>query len=226
MKFHPIKLFLALLPGLILLNNINTVTEAAELYDVPIIILEEPEVFIPQETSESVQILTASVTVESTVYEIPKYPGMKKWLDYRCFRGNTKQARLQQYAITDASGLRQVDGCYCIAVGSRFNTEIGQRLDLVLENGTVIPCVMGDQKANVHTDATNTFSNTTKNLCCSEFIVSTRNLKHEASQKGDASFVMDIWNSPVSKIITYNINILEEIENDKYPTENIPNPNS
>lgn len=220
-----LELFLLLLPGLVFFNYSSCVTEAAEVFNVPIIVLEEEETQSSQPEiriiSEPIQVLTASKTVESVVYEIPKYPGMKKWLDYRCYGGNTRQAKLQKYATTDSFGLRQIDGCYCIAVGSRFNTEIGQRIDLLLENGTVIPCVMGDQKADIHTDATNTFSNTTRNLCCSEFIVSTKDLEREAKHRGDASFIAEIWESPVDKIITYNINILEDIDNGRYPTENL-----
>lgn len=154
--------------------------------------------------------------IESKSYDIPPYPGMKKWMDYRVFGGNTRQNKLQQYCITDSFGLRGVDGMYCIAVGSRFGTEIGQRIDLILKNGTVIPCVMGDQKANVHTDSTNTFSNTTHNLCCSEFIVDTHKLKHEAAKRGDISFICDIWDSPVVKIVTYDINILDDLEAELY----------
>lgn len=159
------------------------------------------------------------IHVDSKIYDIPPYPGMKKWMSYKSFSKGSKQYKLQQYCITDSFGLRGVDGLYTIAIGSRFGTKIGQRIDLVLENGTVIPCVMGDQKANVHTDATNTFSNTTRNLCCSEFIVDSRKLKSEAAHRGDTSFICDIWQSPVTKIIVYDINVLEELEAGHYAPE-------
>ena len=218
-----IKLFFTLLPGLILLNCLPLVAEEYEIHDIPIIVFEEIESFEPYIVPEPTQVLTASEVVESTVYKIPNYGGMKKWLDYRCFSSRTAQGRLQKYAFTDSNGLRQVNGCYCIAIGSRFKTKIGQRIDLVLKNGTVIPCVMGDQKADIHTDTTNTFSNTNRNLCCSEFIVSTKQLTKEAAHRGDTSFIADIWCSPVDKIITYNINILEDIESGEYE-EIIPIP--
>lgn len=162
--------------------------------------------------------------VESEIYDIPPYPGMKKWMSHKLFGKSTKQYKLQQYAITDSSGLRGVDGLYCIAIGSRFGTKIGQRIDLVLENGTVIPCVMGDQKANVHTDASNTFSNSNGNPCCSEFIVDTAMLNRDAAKRGDTSFIYDIWNSPVDKIIVYDINILEELEAETYGAINYYTP--
>lgn len=164
-------------------------------------------------TPEKEYTITENVIrIHSTAYDIPPYPGIKKWMGYRSFGSGSKQYKLQQYCTTDSFGLRGVDGLYCIAIGSRFGTKIGQRIDLILKNGTVIPCVMGDQKADIHTDETNTFSNTTHNLCCSEFIVDTARLKSEAAHRGDASFVHDIWQSPVVKIIVYDINILEALE--------------
>lgn len=217
MNLANIRLLLYLLPGLILFNNVECMQSEPLIYDIPIIIEEEGETE-PKEESETYKpiIEYPSDPVESEVYDIPPYPGMKKWMDYRCFSKRTRQGQLQQYCITDSYGLRQVDGVYCIAVGSRFGTTIGQRLDLVLANGTVIPCVMADQKANVHTDATNTFSNTTQNLCCSEFVVQTERLDREAAKRGDTSFVCDIWCSPVVKIVTYDINILDDIESGDY----------
>lgn len=171
-------------------------------------------------TSEQEYTITENlIRVNSQVYDIPLYPGMKKWMGYKLFGRGSKQYRLQQYCITDSFGLRGVDGLYTIAIGSRFGTKIGQRIDLVLENGTVIPCVMGDQKADIHTDETNTFSNTTRNLCCSEFIVDAARLKSEAAHRGDASFVHDIWQSPVTKIVVYDINILDELEAGHYAPE-------
>ena len=185
-------------------------TDTIYIYQLPIDVTPEQEYTITENL----------IRVNSQVYDIPPYPGVKKWMGYKSFGRGTKQYKLQQYCITDGFGLRSVDGLYAIAIGSRFGTKIGQRIDLVLENGTVIPCVMGDQKADRHTDATNTFSNTTRNLCCSEFIVDTRMLDNQAAFRGDTSFICDIWQSPVTKIIVYNINILEELEAERYAAEN------
>lgn len=38
----------------------------------------------------------------------------------------------------------KLDDRYLIAVGSKFNTLPGQYIDLILENGVVIKCMMGD----------------------------------------------------------------------------------
>lgn len=39
-----------------------------------------------------------------------------------------------------------------IATGSGVSHDIGRYIDIVLENGTVIPCVIGDAKDDAHTD--------------------------------------------------------------------------
>lgn len=217
MKVEYLKLFALLLPGLVILNPVQCMTaeeipevewemEAEERTEEEEIIAEPPA---PVETEQAEY---TAAPIKADIYEIPHYAGMKKWMDYRSFKGGSDQKLLQQYAITDSCGLRQVAGAYCVAVGSRFGTEIGQRFDLVLENGMVIPCVMGDMKADAHTDPTNTFTNMNRNLCCSEFIVSAGDLPEEASRRGDASFVSDTWQSPVARIIVYNINVLDEFE--------------
>lgn len=61
-------------------------------------------------------------------------------------------------AYTDeTTGFRCVDGRYCIAVGSGYCSQIGTKIDLVMEDGSIIPCVMGDAKADIHTDDTHRF---------------------------------------------------------------------
>lgn len=125
------------------------------------------------------------------------------------FGKNTRQQRLQNCAYTDAMGFRIVDGRYCIAVGSAVGKTVGTYIDVVLENGTVIPCVMGDQKANRDTDSSN---QRTSNGCVSEFIVDTKALKRngtKASARGDVSFAFPEWQSRVVEFRVYDKNALD-----------------
>lgn len=142
-------------------------------------------------------------------YQIPAYSGKKSWMGYNLFGSGTNQYALQQLAETDQDGLRKVDGRYCVAIGSHFGTVIGQKFDLVLENNVVIPCVMGDQKADCHTDSSNIF---TQNGCCSEFIVDQTLLNSAAKQSGDVSSVSEKWDSPVVTVIVYDENALTNNE--------------
>ena len=50
-----------------------------------------------------------------------------------------------------------IDGRCLIALGSRFSTTIGTYIDVILEDGTVIPCMLGDGKSDAHTDHTHTY---------------------------------------------------------------------
>ena len=91
---------------------------------------------------------------------------------------------------------------YLIAVGSKFNTLPGQYIDLVLQNGVVIECIMGDEKADRDTDVTNTF--TYHSRCCSEFIIDTNTVRQDIYERGNASLKHESWDSPVVKIVVYD----------------------
>lgn len=169
---------------------VNEITEPIEAEAIaenndPIIIEVPNEVAeVPEEEQPIVEIEEFS----QVAFTIPSYPGMKKWMSYRAFGSGTKQKLLQQFAVTNEKGFRMIGNRYLVALGTHFGAQIGQCFDLVLVNGTVIPCVLGDVKAPQHTDASNIFSNTTKNLCASEFIVDTKLLDSAAKHRGDASF--------------------------------------
>lgn len=142
-----------------------------------------------------------------TTYSVPINRGFKSYMDYRTLTNKSSwQYKLQKiYATTGNYGIRMVNGRYCIAVGSYFKTSIGQYLDLVLENGTVIPCIMADLKADIHTDAANIA--TLPNGCLSEFVVSTESLSEDVRLHGNTSYCTEDWKSPVIEVRVYNKNI-------------------
>ena len=187
--------------------------------EIAIVISEETDKIQPEPT---VEVIKDNFSVDKTdlsigyeAYEIPEYGGMKKWESCRCFDSNTKQKQLQQLAETDKNGIRTVNGRYCVALGTHFTENIGQYVDLILENGEVIPCVLADVKAPQHTDKNNIFSVMNKNKCASEFVVDPKTLNAAAKYSGDISSIKDEWKSRVVSIVVYNINIfggVEEIE--------------
>lgn len=142
-------------------------------------------------------------------YDVPSNDGFKSYMSYTTITSEiSNQYKIQnEYACTGEYGIRQVDERYCIALGSYFETEIGQHIDLVLENGTIIPCILGDVKADIHTDKNNLF--TIANGCCSEFIVDMSQLDSTAERIGDISFCKEEWSSPVVSVRVYEKNILE-----------------
>jgi hypothetical protein len=143
-------------------------------------------------------------TEQPETYEVIKeYPitdgnTTKTVLPYRAFGKNTNQAKLQSLCQTNEVGLRVYDGRFTIAVGTYFNTAIGQYFDLVLENGIIIPCIMGDLKADIHTDSRGLF--TEASGCMTEFIVDRTYLPN----KNSATYCYEEWNSKVVNVIVYN----------------------
>lgn len=136
-------------------------------------------------------------------FNVPRTSGYKSFMDYRCITSTgSKQYKLQySVAYTGTYGIRQINGRYCVAIGSHFTTDIGKYFDLVLENGTIIPCILGDAKADKDTDSSNII--TEHNGCLSEFVVDTGSLHSKARQMGDISYCNESWRSPVSKIRVY-----------------------
>lgn len=61
-------------------------------------------------------------------------------------------------AYTDeTTGIRMYEGRYCIAVGSFYSQRIGTKLNLIMENGSVVKCITGDAKSDAHTDETHRY---------------------------------------------------------------------
>lgn len=77
------------------------------------------------------------------------------------------------YAYTDEHGLRMYDdgtgARYCVALGSYYTTAIGQKFDLVMEDGHYVPCILGDAKADVHTNWSNQYGSANGDVA--EFII-------------------------------------------------------
>lgn len=109
---------------------------------------------------------------------------------------------INDIASPDQDGFMKLDSRYLIAIGSRFGAQPGQYLDLVLQNGVTIQCIMGDLKADVDTDSTNTF--TYRSRCCSEFIIDDKTIRKDIYERGNASIKFFSWDSPVVRIIVYD----------------------
>lgn len=155
----------------------------------------------------------AAATGSTTVYRVPAYNGFKSYErgileNGKCiFHKNTRQRELQTMARSTKTGFRRVNKRYLVAVGTRISDDVGQYITLVLKNGTNIPCIVGDIKADRDTDETNTF---TANGCCSEFIVDIRRLSDKLKEGGNISEYKETWDSPVTAIIVHDENVFTE----------------
>ena len=142
------------------------------------------------------------------IVNVPYYSGTKTWMAYTSITmKSSPQYKLQQIAYTGDMGIRMYDGRYCIAVGTGVTSNIGTYVDVVLENGTIINCIIGDIKSNAHTNSANLI--TVHSDCCSEFIVDRSSMNSAAKRMGDFSYACDEWNSRVVKFIVYDIDVVE-----------------
>lgn len=142
-----------------------------------------------------------------TIYNVPTNTGFKSYMSHKSITTKSSSQYVLQlsYAYTGNYGIRQINGRYLVAIGTAFNASVGTYFDLILENGEVIQCVVGDIKADIDTKSDNI---TTKhNGCVSEFIVDTN--VFTSMNTGDVSSVNELWNSPVVQIKAYDKNILE-----------------
>ena len=126
----------------------------------------------------------------------------KSYMSYKAISNkNSKQYKLQQKAITGTYGIRMVDNRYCVALGSYYTHQIGQKVDLIMDDGTIIPCIVGDGKADIHTDSKN---QKTQNGCISEFIVDISVLNKDAKRSGNISSCSKKFNQSIKKIRIWN----------------------
>lgn len=141
--------------------------------------------------------------------EIPVYGDSRKsYMSYETITSkSSKQYRLQHSydTYTDDNGLRMVDGRYCVAMGSYYSHNIGQYVDIVLENGKVIPCIIGDAKKDI--DTINNCSLGADGGAV-EFIVDSSEINSKSRKRGDLSFIDESWNSNVVAVRLYNKSLL------------------
>lgn len=140
--------------------------------------------------------------------ELEGYNGGKTYEPYTTITSvNSWQYKLQQKAYTNEDGFRMINGRYMIATGSGVSHDIGRYIDIVLENGTVIPCVIGDAKDDAHTDQEFHIM-TKKSHCVSEFLVDESVMNPDLLLSGNMSNYREEWNSKVVKYILYDKNFI------------------
>lgn len=145
---------------------------------------------------------------EGLPYEIKNVTNDKRksYMDWKTITSKSSyQWKLQNdYAYTTSNGLRAVNGRYCIALGSYYTHNIGQYIDVVLENGIIIPCILGDAKKDIHTNNNNSIG---LDGGAVEFIVNTDSLTQLVRKTGDISYIKNEWKSNVTEIRIYHKNL-------------------
>ena len=140
--------------------------------------------------------------INYTEYKVPDNT-IKTYMSYKKITyKNCNQYKLQKIAYTGNYGVRQVNNRYCIAIGSAYTREIGTYIDLILENGTVIPCILGDCKDDNDTDKNNIITKDDGSIV--EFIIDDKVINNKVKKMGSLNFACDKWNSRISKIRIYD----------------------
>ena len=82
----------------------------------------------------------------------------KTYMDYRAISDtDSVQYEMQQQAYTDSQGIRRIDGDVCVALGTAYAESCGERFEITLDTGNSFTAVVGDIKADCHTDPTNRY---------------------------------------------------------------------
>ena len=133
-----------------------------------------------------------TTTANNTYFNVPiGNTSFFAYMDYNTITDtNSYQYQYQvNYCYTDDMGLRRNQyGDYVIALGSYYGTEIGTRYSITLDNGTIFTAVLGDCKADMHTDAMNQYRSAGYNSEYQnviEFIVDSNYLSSEVKSMGN-----------------------------------------
>ena len=141
--------------------------------------------------------LTIAITLTATmptmagvrVVNAPSNSEFKSYMDYRAIKDKSStQYELQQDATTDSLGIRMIDNRFLVAIGTGYGASVGDDIDITLETGVVVPCTVGEVKADKDTYASNLQSNT-GNGNVVEFIVDTHKLQTYVKRRGTLSVI-------------------------------------
>lgn len=82
----------------------------------------------------------------------------KTYMDYRAITDTSSiQYELQQQAYTDTQGIRRIGDDVCVALGTAYADSCGERFKIKLDTGNSFTAIVGDIKADCHTDSTNRY---------------------------------------------------------------------
>ena len=138
-----------------------------------------------------------------TEKDVPPNNSFKSYMDADTITSrNTDQYKLKaKYIIDEQTGIWTVDERYCIAVGSYYTQSIGTYIDVVMENGNVLQCILGECKRNRDTDNTNRQN---PNGSVVEFIVNISSMPSMVRKMGNCSYACEEMKGEIESIIVYD----------------------
>ena len=89
-------------------------------------------------------------------YDVIKaYPhkDFKSYMSWTALSPSSPQGKFSAKAEVDPeTAIMMYEDRYLVALGSAYADEVGQKIDIVMESGQIIPAIVGDFKADEHTD--------------------------------------------------------------------------
>jgi vacuolar-type H+-ATPase subunit I/STV1 len=122
--------------------------------------------------------------VSKPVYST-SWGSMKSYMSYKAITNTrSKQYQLQKQAVTDpTTGIRTINGDYCVAIGSGWGCAVGDRILVTLQGGKTFNALVADAKADAHTNSDN--KTTTHDNSVIEFVVDIQSLPKKVRTSGN-----------------------------------------
>ena len=148
--------------------------------------------------SESAQSIDCTVWYSPDWYEDTRM----SYMDWRTITDpSSEQWALQQHCYTDTTtGIRMCNGRYCIALGQEHTDRKGQYVDVTLDNGILIQCIVADCKRYCDTQGGYGVIGADGGII--EFVVDEDYLPYDVTLMGSNEAQFDwAWQSPVRKVV-------------------------
>ena len=158
-----------------------------------IVAYDRPEMYVDYEepVKEPIRVPTRQIKYSKPEsLPLPEVGGEKKtYMDFRSItRAGSAQLALQERAYTDNEGFRRINDFYMVALGTYYAQEIGQTYIIAFEDGSEIRAIVGDVKADEHTDSMNQYHLRDGSIV--EFIIDKKIMSYKVIQTGDCSWLI------------------------------------
>lgn len=197
-----VALFIIIQATIITNNFKEEVVENQETIEEKIIQKQEKEMFeieLIDKTKMIQQLEEKQINIETellsrsgqiNVMSLPSVPGDKKtFMGFDAIQNKlSKQWYLQQVATTDENGFRRIGIYYLVALGTFYAKNIGDTFTITFEDGSQIQIMVGDVKANEHTDINNQY--TLHDGSIVEFIVDKSKISDKIHSSGSCASVI------------------------------------
>lgn len=181
-------------------NNANLTTKIKQLKDTNSKLLEDNNLL-----EIRIQELLVDIEEFEKLIITPSYDDFKSYLPYDAITNQTsRQWQLQQQATTNEDGIRCIDGIPMVAIGTGWGLSVGDIALVTCDNGNSFKVMIGDIKADIHTDAAN--KTTVASGCRCEFIVELNKLVPHVKSMGNVAVLAKYSGYVVNieKVDTYN----------------------